>query len=433
MSEAVTIKNAAIGEEYYKIRHKSGCEIIVYPKNFSSSYAVIASKYGFVHSAIEMDSKVLELPDGIAHFLEHKMFENIDGEDTFAKFGTLGASANAYTTFDKTAYLFSTTGDFYAALAVLLESMYAPHFTEENVAKERGIIEQEIVMYDDDPSDALYLALMDAMYHVNPVKKSIVGTAETIAEITPKLLYECFDAFYHPSSMVLVVCGQVDVKSVLVVTDKYLPDLPMVDMEVQKFDEPKAVRLPLVKINRQVSKPKIAIGIKDIEISADSTERLKKQLTLNILCLMLFSTSSEFASKLYEDGLISAPLSYWQQHYPTFSHIHLYAESDCYDEVYSRFLEFVETVKRDGVIDDDFVRTKRDVYANYVMTFQSTENISETVLDATIAGYEMLASIEVLDEITCADVWQMAREIFQDEHYTFAVVEKSESATSNVK
>ena len=423
MSDFLTIKNDAIGEEYYKLTHKSGCEIVVYPKNFSSSYAVIASKYGSIHSAIEMDGKVVDLPDGIAHFLEHKMFENADGEDTFVKFGSLGASANAYTTYDKTAYMYSTTGDFYAAFEVLLKSMYAPNFTEENVAKERGIIEQEIVMYEDDPGDALYLALMDAMYHVNPVKKSIVGTAKTIAEITPQLLYECFGAFYHPSSMVLVVCGQVDVDSVLAVADKYLPILPQVEMAVPTFDEPKAVRLPQVKIQRQVSKPKMAIGIKDVAISTNSRERMKKCLTQSLMCMMLFSTSSEFASKLYEDGLISAPLSYWQVHYPTFSFIHLYAESDCYEEIYGRFIAFINSVKRDGVSEEDFERTKREAYAHHVTAFQSTEHIAEAVLDATITGCELLSSINVLSEITCADVRQMAREIFQNEHYTLAIAE----------
>ena len=188
------IKSDRIGDRYYEVDHPSGLKIFVYPKeNNNSTYAVFGTRYGSIDTCFQSteDREPNKVPAGIAHYLEHKLFESEDG-DAFARYAKTGASANAYTSFDKTCYLFSCTENVYESLEILLDFVQSPYFTEQTVKKEQGIIGQEIRMYDDDPQWRVMFNLLRAMYHTHPVKIDIAGTVESIAEITPELLYKSY-------------------------------------------------------------------------------------------------------------------------------------------------------------------------------------------------------------------------------------------------
>ena len=227
-------------QSYTRIHHKSGLTVCVLPKRSAVTYAVLGVDFGAndrmfrrtedaVHTPILMTEPlpehVFHIPSGCAHFLEHKMFAERGGEDAIARFARYGANADAYTTPDLTAYLYSTTEDPYAPLEILLDFVMHPYFTDENVAKERSIIAQEIRMYDDSPMQTGYYNLMEALYHTHPIRDNVGGTEETIREITPDVLYRCHEAFYRPDNMVLSVAGNVTPEEVLAVCDRCLPDL----------------------------------------------------------------------------------------------------------------------------------------------------------------------------------------------------------------
>ena len=210
-----TIENKIINEKYKKYYHASGLDVYIFPKKMSTVYALLGVKYGSLYSNFKIGEDLINVPDGVAHFLEHKLFTNEDGSDSFERFSIYGADANAYTSFNRTAYLFSCTDNFVPSLKELLYFVTHPYFTEESVASEMGIIAEEIKMYDDSPSDRCYYGMLEGMYRDNGIKKNICGTVESISKITPDILYTCYKNFYRPSNMILIVCGDVDEKEII--------------------------------------------------------------------------------------------------------------------------------------------------------------------------------------------------------------------------
>ena len=227
MNNVKEFSSAFLNEKYYKIIHKSGLKIFICPKDRQSSYALFATDFGSIDNAfIDEKGKRVRLPDGIAHFMEHKMFDNSDGESVDDIFSRLGADPNAFTSWDKTAYVVSgNSGEtFYDSIGTLIDFVSTPYFTKESVEKEQGIIGQEIAMCEDDPYDRCFYGMVKGLYEKHPMRIEIVGSAESIAKITPEMLYDCHRRFYSPSNMVLVVCGGVDVDRTMEVIDAHLTD-----------------------------------------------------------------------------------------------------------------------------------------------------------------------------------------------------------------
>ena len=209
MSSFVKKYDAYLDETYYYMKHNTGLEIYVMPKELSTSYAMLTAKYGsFDNRFAKKGAPMTEMPEGIAHFLEHKLFESEDG-DAFTRYSETGASANAYTSFDRTCYLFSCSDRFYDNLYILLDFVTHPYFTEQTVNKEQGIIAQEIKMYDDSPYWRVLFNMLEKMYYNHPVRVDIAGTVESISKITDKLLYKCYNTFYDLSNMFVCVAGNV--------------------------------------------------------------------------------------------------------------------------------------------------------------------------------------------------------------------------------
>ena len=247
MANVIEHKNDLLGDAYYEVRHQTGLTILVYPKpGYSTSYAVIGTNYGSIDDALKVkggEEKVL--PWGTAHFLEHKLFES-EELDAFERFAETGASANAYTTFDRTCYLFSCSSNFRKNLEILLDFVQHPYFTQQTVEKEQGIIGQEIRMYLDEPGWQVLFNLLRSLYHKHPVKVDIAGTEESISHISADLLYECYESFYNLNNMVLACAGNVTVDEVLDICDACLKETPEVFVERPDKGEPADIVQPSI-------------------------------------------------------------------------------------------------------------------------------------------------------------------------------------------
>lgn len=427
MSEnLITVKeNAAIGEKYYYIKHKSGLDIYVVPKKLSTYYAVFGTKYGSVNNKfrIKGEEEYTEVPDGIAHFLEHKMFENEDGVDTFSRFAATGASANAYTSFFMTMYLFSCTDRFDESLEILLDYVTAPYFTEASVQKEQGIIAQEIRMGDDNPNRALLFGMLKAVYKNHNARIEVAGTVESIAKIDYKLLYKCYNTFYNLGNMALCVCGDVTPEHVIAVADKILKPQETHEVENAPFEEAPEVNRSRFSRRMQVAKPLFSIGIKDTVISPDPAERMKKNAAMTVLENMLFGGGSEFFNDLYKEGLISKNFGAWHEHNRSMSLICVQGDSDDPDKVYERFVEYINDKKQSGLSQEDFERCRRVMYADYIKSFDSTEEIANNFLgNFVFDDGDMLDYAEVIRGLDFKYITAVFNSIFEESHYTLAKV-----------
>ncbi len=394
-----------IDEKYYYVKHKSGLDIYFVPKKLTTAYAVITTRYGAVDNRFKLkgEREWTEVPDGIAHFLEHKMFENEDGEDTFEKYSRYGGDANAFTGPQSTSYLVSCTENFDENLSILLDLVTSPYFTPENVQKEQGIIGQEIQMGLDNPGRALYYNLLEAMYAKSQVRINVAGSVESISGITADLLYSCYYTFYNLSNMMLVVSGDVSMERILQIADDILPNLEPNEIVRDYNEEEPEVAKPRIETTRDVSKPLFRIGIKDVDIPDDDEERLRKSIAVSLLYNVMFGKTSDFANGLFESGLVNGFYAGY-----SITHMNAYGamggESDDPEKVFSLFLERVEDAKANGISEEEFNIVKRGEYASYVRAFDRTDVIADLVTEFKLDGSDLFDYGKVLSEITLDEV-----------------------------
>ena len=426
-------KSSLLSEQYTKYIHPSGLEIYIFPKKLTTFYAIFGVKYGSIHSSFASKSapeSIITVPDGIAHFLEHKLFANEDGSDSFERFTELGADANAYTSFNKTAYLFSATESFYDSLRELISFVTHPHFTKENIASEIGIITEEIKMYEDSPSDRCFYGMLEGMYEHHSIRRNICGTAETIRQITPELLYSCYNSFYNLNNMALFICGDVEDDKILQIANELLPDFSQeldVIYQNENLKESSCVYIPYVESRMQVSKPMFNIGIKDTEISDDANERQKRDAIYSILDEMIFSRAGELYSSLFERDLISPHLSYGYTVSPTSAYNSIAGEADDPKLVLEEILKYIDSLKEKGLPYEDFLRGKRVMYAEFVKSFDSTDNIANNLMAMTFDGAELLSYADTVESVTFDDVKKLFENAFDKEKITLSVVMPLES------
>ena len=405
MKDFKLFENKAIDEKYYYKKHESGLSVYVIPKNHGTAFAVFGTNFGSVDNRFCIDGKEHTLPDGIAHFLEHKLFENEDGIDTFKKYAQYGASANAYTSSDKTIYLFSATENIPESLEILLDFVTHPYFTDETVKKEQGIIGQEIRMYDDNPGWRLYFNTLTALYHNHPARIDIAGTVESIAKITPETLYLAYNTFYNLNNMALCVCGNIDPERVLEVCDKLLKEkAPEISPVRILPDEPENVAQKEISQKLRVSMPLFCVGVKDTDQPKESVSLAKKQAEMDIILELLFGKSGDFYNSLYESGLINSAFSASYEGHVSFGFCEISGYSNEPDKVYEKILERIEEVKRTGFDKDDFERVKRVFYASNIRSFNSTDDIANGFISCLFKGYDMLSYPEYISSVTLSDI-----------------------------
>lgn len=430
-------KSKLLREEYRKYKHSSGLDIYIFPKKLTSTYALFGTKYGSIHNCFRMNDseEAITVPDGIAHFLEHKLFAAEDGSDAFERFSEFGADANAYTSFNKTCYLFSCTDRFEESLGELLSFVTHPYFTEESVESEIGIIGEEIRMYADNPSDRCYYGMLEAMYEHHAIRRNICGSAKSIAKITPELLYRCYDAFYRLSNMALVVSGNVTDELVLAVVDRYLPRaetvLPPVLCPNENDREPPHVCLAYKEQKMQVSKPIFNIGFKDTHIPNEGQARQRKDAAMAILDEMLFSRGGELYTRLIDKELISPAFSYGYTISESTAYNSLAGEADDPRAVLREVMDYLGSLRVEDLSYEDFLRGKRVMYAEFVKAFDSTDNIANNLFSFICEDSELLSYAELLEEITFEEVVSLFSTAFREECVTLSVVSPLSTEKNN--
>ena len=413
-------------ERYVCIEHTSGLPIYVFPKKLTTTCALFAVRYGStVASYRTPDGQQKNPPAGVAHYLEHKLFENEDGSDSFARFAALGADANAYTSYDRTAYTLSCTERFDEALAELLRFVTHPHFTEQSVKKEQGIIAEEIRMYNDSPWERCFRDLLRTLYQKHPVRQDICGTAASIARITPKILYDCYHSFYTPQNMVLVVCGDVSVEQVLSVANNALPPSFIGGSTATPTypEEPFAViGKSRTSLTMPIAKPLFTVGIKDCVTGLSPDERFHRETAMSLLCDILFSRSGSLYNELFEEQLISPAFSAGYSSTESFAFTCLSGEADDPDRVFEKILSYVERIKRTGIDDEDFERCRRVLYADELRAYDSTEEIANRLLSFVLDGVPMFSATDVLQSLSKQTLEELLHSVYQASNYAFSVI-----------
>ena len=408
------VYSSYLKETFVYATHKSGLRIVFVPKKLSTYYAVLGVGYGSVDSCFRIagNAETISVIDGTAHYLEHKMFEDEGNVDAFSQFSALGANANAFTTNNLTAYLFSCTSNFSANLGVLLDFVRKPYFTDENVEKERGIINEEIEMYEDDPYTTLHYGMLGLLYHTHPVKTNVAGTVESVSAITSSHLYDCYNAFYRLDNMILSVCGDTDIDTILEVCDRCIEEDSESVIHRIAVNEPYEVRDSRGTESCLVSNPLFCIGIKDIP-DKDPLERAKRTIAASILVDAMFGPSSEFFSKLYSRGVINSMSCGYDS---MINYAFSYIIGECKDSelVYKEFRRTVEKISTEGLNKDDFLRIKKVSIANFVKNFDSTESIAN---DAVYLHFDGITPDEYAELLLKADydcVCDMIEEFFDE-------------------
>lgn len=422
MSNIKEIKNELLNDSYYEIDHSSGLKIFVYPKeNYSSAYAVFGTKYGSIDTRFRLEGEkdFICVPEGIAHFLEHKLFES-EELDAFARYAKTGASANAYTSFDKTCYLFSCSGNFRQSLEILLDFVSNPYFTPETVQKEQGIIGQEIKMCNDDPGWESLFSLLRAMYHNHPVKIDIAGTVESISHITADLLYSCYETFYNPMNMALAVAGNVTVEQVLSVADKILKPKASKKIERNFEPEPETVVQDTITRKLSVAMPIFAIGYKENIKTPERT--LKEALESAILLDIIAGKTSNLYEELISEGLVNTTFdTEYFEGYGYSAHIFT-GESTNYEKVRERINGEIMRVKKEGVSREEFDRIKKKHYGSFIMNFNDIDSIANDLVGEYFSGCGLFERLSVLESITAEDIDARLRNAINIENSSMSVI-----------
>ena len=351
------------------------------------------------------------------------MFEQKSGINSLDTLTALGVEANAYTTNDHTAYLFECTENFYPALDELMDYVQHPYFTDENVEKEKGIIGQEIMMYDDYPEWKVYLNALEAMYHEHPVKLDITGTIETISHINKEILYKCYNTFYNPSNMAMVVCGDFEPEKLLEEIKNRLVE-KKANGEIKRIypEEPESIVKEKIEQQMDVSEPLFTIGIKDKV--ATQKEKVKKHLAIEILLNMIIGKSSNLYQDLYNKGIMFVAPGMDYEFSRDYAHILITGQSKNPQQVYDEFKKTVTNLKENGINIEEFERTKKMLYGEFIKEYDEPGDIARMFLSDF---FKEINSFEYLEEITIINeqyVEQMLKEVFNEDKMIISVIKK---------
>ncbi|HEX2925194.1 MAG TPA: pitrilysin family protein [Ruminiclostridium sp.] len=395
-----TIEYKKYNEMYYRYEHSSGLNCIVIPKKgYYRKYATFSTHYGSIDNefVIPGEEEARKVPDGIAHFLEHKLFEQKDGS-VMDKFSDLGAKANAFTSFNKTVYLFSCTELFKENFELLLNFVQNPYITEESVEREKKIIGQEINMYRDDPGWRVNFNLLKALYKKHPVRNDIAGTIDSISEITRDMLYKCFETFYHPSNMVVTVVGDVDHNEIFEQVDKNLKTSTR-SSEIKRIfpKERKEVNKSYVEQNMPVSTPLFFIGFKDINFEKKGIEILKYELAVKLLLSMIAGRSSRLYEELYDKGLVNSTFEMDFSCENSYAYSMMGGESVNPEEVRESIAREIERFRKEGLSAEAFDRLLKASKGRFLRQLNSPETIARSFINLYFKGVTMFDYLEVYD------------------------------------
>ncbi|MBQ3124875.1 MAG: insulinase family protein [Clostridia bacterium] len=420
-------ENPYTGEVLYSAKHESGLGVYIIPKEeYSGTYAIFGTRYGSVDSEfiVPGETEAISVPDGIAHYLEHKMFDQPDGSNVFDKFSLYGGNANAFTSFNITAYLVSSTANFEENLATLLDYVQSPYYTDETVAKEQGIIGQEIRMYDDNPGWKLFFNYINCLYKEHPVKKEIAGTVESISEITADYLYKCYNTFYNLSNMSLVITGKVDIESAKTVIEAGIKNNEPFNEPIEKIypEEPKEVASQYVEKSMAIASPMFMMGFKDNDVNLSGDALLKKDIEIRILMRMLFAKGSDIYKKLYDENLINSTFSLDYTLQLDYGFTSLDGESKDPKKVYETILSEFEKIRETGLSEDVYDRAKKVIWGRYIRTHNDIEDLATTFMQYLFMGVDYFNYRDVYQSITFDDIKKRFEGHFKPQYSALSVV-----------
>ncbi|MFV9509785.1 EF-P 5-aminopentanol modification-associated protein YfmH [Tepidibacillus sp. LV47] len=411
-----------LDETLFTDRLDNGLQVYVLPKKgFQKTYATFTTRYGSIDREFKVNGQLIKVPDGIAHFLEHKMFEEEEG-DIFHTFAIQGAQTNAFTSFDRTTYLFSSTENIEKNLETLIDFVQRPYFTDENVEKEKGIIAQEIRMYDDNPDWRLYFGLLRALYHTHPIRIDIAGTVESIHQITKEQLYTCYETFYHPSNMVLFVVGGVDPHKIIEVVKtnqakkkfKKAPDIERVHPE-----EPEAIHQPQNEIHLPVAMPKVLVGFKHKNLGLQGKEFIKKELEMQLLLELLLGNGSNFYHHLISQGLIDEDFGFEFQIEQNYAFSLIGGNTKDPDDLVNQIQDVIFHTK--GFDEQLFQRSKKKKMGDFLRKLNVPEFIANQFSRYLFNESNLFEILPVLEEITVEGI-NKTLEDFTEKNMAISIV-----------
>lgn len=417
------IENTKVKEKVYIEKLENGLTVMIIPKKGTiKKYAIWGTHYGSIDNnfVVPGEKEATKVPDGIAHFLEHKMFEQPNGTNSLDTLTAIGANANAYTTNDHTAYLFECTDNFEEAFDELADYIQHPYFTDENVEKEKGIIGQEIMMYDDYPEWAIYMNAIKAMYSKNPVRIDIAGTIESIKKIDKDILYKCYNTFYNPSNMALVLCGDFEPKEAIKGIKKRLLPIKQ-NGEIKRIyeEEPMEIAKKKIETQMEVSIPIFMIGYK---VPKNEEKIVKQHIGIEILLNLIAGKSSKLYKQMYEEGYLKSPLDLDFEFAANYAHILIGGQSKNPEKVLQALNEEIENKKTNGIQDEDFERIKKMIYGEYVREYNEVGDIARMFLADYFKGINSFEYLENYNQITKEYVEQLLKETFKEEKQVISII-----------
>ena len=414
------IRNNILNESYQLVKTDCGLQIACYNMpGYNAVHAVFATNFGSVDRSFIMNGEKYDIPAGVAHFLEHKMFENEDG-DAFDKYAKTGANANAFTSFDKTCYIFTATDRVDESLDILLNFVTTPYFTPQTVEKEQGIIGQEIKMYDDSANWRMLFGVLEGLFVNHTVRDDIAGTVESISHITDKMLYDCAKAFYSPSQMLLSVAGNITLDTVLAACDRAGFKYETLEVERLKTEEPDEINYSEKSIIMPVSVPLIAVGFKE---KMSNPVTIKEELCGEIIMDVLTGATSKLFNKLYDRNIVNGTFEG-----ESFSGTDYYATiisgETAYPDILLNEIEMaIDELKKEGISEEDFFTSKNSMYGSMIVDFENVEEVATSIANAHFKGRTAYTALETLSGITLEDVNSQLQTMFrQDKRTVFTVL-----------
>ncbi len=418
------IESSKIKEKAYIEKLENGMDVIIIPKkNAIKKYVIWGTHFGSIdnHFIMTTTGEEVYIPDGVAHFLEHKMFEQPNGTNSLDTLMALGIDANAYTSNDHTAYLFECTDNFYEGLDELMDYVQHPYFTEENVEKEKGIIGQEIGMYDDDPSWQLYINAMDCMYKENPIKIDIAGTVESISKITPDVLYKCYNTFYNPSNMTMVVCGDFEPEKLLnEIKKRLVPKENQGEIKRIYAKEETEINKKETEVKMELSNPLFLVGYKDATKNKENL--VKRHIAIEIILNMLIGKSSELYKKLYEENILLSEPNFDYEFNNEYAHVTIYGQSKNPRRIYEEITKQVEKYIKNGLDEEHFKRIKKKIYGDYAIEYNSVADIARMFLADKMKGINSFDYIEEFNTVTKEYTEGILKEVFNEKNEILSIV-----------
>lgn len=417
------LTSSRTGDQCIHVKHSSGLDVYICEmKGFSSVEALFGTKYGSINTRFRTsgDAEYTEVPEGIAHFLEHKLFENEDC-DVFELYAKTGANANAFTSFDKTCYLFSCSKNYQDSLKILLDFVQKPYFTKESVDKEQGIIGQEIQMTNDNPEWRVFFNLLRCLYHNHPVKIDIAGTIESIAQIDADLLYKCYNTFYNLNNMVLAIAGNISADEVLEICDQCLKPCEDKGLESVFPDEPSEIVQPEIRETQPVGTPIFNIGYKCAPCSG--RERLKKSMAASVAAGIITDASSDMYQRLLNSGIINSTFGAEVFCGDGYFSVIFSGESASPEKVRDALAKEMEKISRGGLEEKDFQRIKKSTYGILIRELNNVESVANLMINAHMDGVKPYDAIEILSELTSSDCTSFITDELSADKLAMSVVE----------